>query len=68
MIAVHAIAEMGEGPRGAGNRRVIKRTVGEGIVAQADGHALVFKNLNLTRGSGARDHQSDGVRSGVYRS
>ena len=68
VIAVHALSEVSESFCGAGDRRIVEHAAGENIVAQAYGHALVFKNLNLTRGSGARDHQSDGVRSGVNRS
>jgi hypothetical protein len=40
--------------------------VGEGVVAQADGGALVIKDLNVMGRSSPCDHQADGVRPSVY--
>ena len=66
-MVVHAIAEMAEGARRAGDRFFVQQPAREGVVAQPHGRAFAFQNLNVLRRSGARDRQPDRVRSGVNR-
>ena len=58
---------MAEGPRGAGDRFFVEQAARERVVAQAHRGAFAFQYLDVLRRSGARDHQPDGVRSGVDR-
>jgi hypothetical protein len=56
MMLIHAVSEVPECAGGAGNRFVVKHAVSESVVAQPDGHALIFEDLDVLRRRGPRDH------------
>jgi len=64
---VHAIPKMTKGACRARDCLLVEQAAREGVVAQADRGAFAFQNLNVLRRSGARNRQSDRIRSGVNR-
>jgi hypothetical protein len=67
LMGVHAVAELAEGARGAGNSVVIEQAAGKSIVTQADCGAFIVQDLNMVWGCGAGDNEPKSIGAGVDR-